>query len=92
MDVYLSKVTSQGQVTLPKEIRRKLGVGRDEYLEFDPVGDAVVVRKLDLSDRELEIIRQRVKKSGITKGRAMQLLEEASAGVWRKYAKSLPRR
>jgi AbrB family looped-hinge helix DNA binding protein len=40
-----SKVTSQGQISVPLEVRKRLGVGPGSVLEWDEEGDAVVVRR-----------------------------------------------
>src|SRR5439155_21924204 len=40
-----SKVTAQGQVSVPAKVRQKLGVGPGSVLEWDEAGDRVVVRK-----------------------------------------------
>jgi AbrB family looped-hinge helix DNA binding protein len=40
-----SKVTTQGQISVPAEIRRKLGIGPGSVLEWDEEGDRVFVRK-----------------------------------------------
>ena len=40
-----SKVTAQGQISVPAEIRRKLGIGPGSILEWDADGGNVVVRK-----------------------------------------------
>ena len=40
-----SKLTSQGQISVPAEIRRKLGIGPGSVLEWDEDGEQVVVRK-----------------------------------------------
>jgi antitoxin PrlF len=40
-----SKVTAQGQISVPAEIRRKLGVGPGSVLEWDEEGDRVFVRR-----------------------------------------------
>lgn len=40
-----SKVTSQGQISVPAEIRRKLGIGPGSVLEWDENGETVVVRR-----------------------------------------------
>jgi len=40
-----SKVTAQGQISVPAEIRRKLGIGPGSVLEWDEDGEKVVVRK-----------------------------------------------
>ncbi len=45
MALAQSKVTAQGQISIPVEVRRKLGVGPGSVLEWDEEGDAVVVRK-----------------------------------------------
>ncbi len=39
-----TRVTAQGQVSVPAEIRRKLGVGPGSVLEWEQRGDEVVVR------------------------------------------------
>jgi antitoxin PrlF len=41
-----SKLTAQGQISVPAEIRRKLGLGTGSVLEWDERGDSVVVRKV----------------------------------------------
>lgn len=40
-----SKVTAQGQVSVPAKVRQRLGVGPGSVLEWDEEGDRVVVRK-----------------------------------------------
>lgn len=45
MPLAQSKVTAQGQISVPVEVRRKLGIGPGSVLEWEEEGDAVVVRK-----------------------------------------------
>lgn len=40
-----SKITAQGQISVPAEIRRKLGIGPGSVLEWEEDGEHVVVRK-----------------------------------------------
>lgn len=40
-----SKVTAQGQISVPARIRKKLGVGPGSVLEWDDAGEQVVVRR-----------------------------------------------
>lgn len=40
-----SKVTAQGQVSVPAKVRQRLGVGPGSVLEWTDEGDRVVVRK-----------------------------------------------
>ena len=40
-----SKVTAQGQISVPAGIRRKLGIGPGSILEWDEDGGSIVVRR-----------------------------------------------
>ena len=40
-----SKVTAQGQVSVPAKVRQRLGVGPGSVLEWNDEGDRVIVRK-----------------------------------------------
>ena len=42
-----SKLTAQGQVSVPAAVRRRLGVGPGGILEWDDTGGAIVVRKAE---------------------------------------------
>ena len=45
MALAQSKVTAQGQVSVPADVRKKLGVGPGSILEWAEDGDKIVVRK-----------------------------------------------
>ena len=45
MPLAQSKVTAQGQTSVPLEVRRKLGIGPGSVLEWEEQGEAVVVRR-----------------------------------------------
>ena len=45
MALAQSKVTAQGQISVPSEIRRRLGVGPGSVLEWDESGGNIIVRK-----------------------------------------------
>ena len=45
MPLAQSKVTAQGQTSVPLEVRRKLGIGPGSVLEWDEEGEKVVVRR-----------------------------------------------
>jgi antitoxin PrlF len=40
-----SKVTAQGQVSVPARVRQRLGLGPGSVIEWDEDGDQVVVRR-----------------------------------------------
>jgi AbrB family looped-hinge helix DNA binding protein len=45
MSVAQSKLTAQGQISVPAEIRKRLGVGPGSVLEWEEKGDEIVVRR-----------------------------------------------
>ena len=45
MVIARSKVTAQGQISVPAEVRKKLGVGPGSMLEWEEHDDRVVVRR-----------------------------------------------
>ena len=40
-----SKLTTQGQISVPAEVRRRLGIGPGSVLEWDEEGESIVVRR-----------------------------------------------
>ncbi len=40
-----SRVTAQGQISIPAEVRRKLGIGPGSVLEWDQEAGQIVVRR-----------------------------------------------
>jgi antitoxin PrlF len=46
MAIAQSKVTAQGQISVPAEIRKKLGIGPGSVLEWDEHENGVVVRRV----------------------------------------------
>ena len=45
MALAQSKLTSQGQISVPVEVRRKLGIGPGSVIEWAEEGDKIVVRR-----------------------------------------------
>ena len=46
MAIAHSKLTAQGQISVPVQVRRKLGIGPGSVLEWDDAGEQVVVRRV----------------------------------------------
>jgi AbrB family looped-hinge helix DNA binding protein len=46
MAIAHSKLTVQGQISVPAQVRRKLGIGPGSVLEWDDNGEQVVVRRV----------------------------------------------
>lgn len=45
MAIARSKLTAQGQISVPAEVRRRLGVGPGSVLEWDQEGEQIIVRR-----------------------------------------------
>ena len=45
MAIAHSRVTAQGQISVPSEVRKKLGVGPGSVLEWEQRDDEIVVRR-----------------------------------------------
>ena len=71
------RMTSKGQVTIPQEIREKLGLLPHCEVEFRIVGDAVRIRKTadqkGRGERLLELMHRAKPRSGMTTDQLMAL-------------------
>jgi AbrB family looped-hinge helix DNA binding protein len=45
MPIARSKITAQGQISVPVEVRKRLGAEPGATLEWEAIGDEVVVRR-----------------------------------------------
>ena len=45
MKIATSRLTQQGQISVPAEVRRRLGLVPGSTLEWEAAGDTIVVRK-----------------------------------------------
>lgn len=45
MAIAYSKLTAQGQISVPIEVRRRLGIGPGSVLEWEEDGERMVVRR-----------------------------------------------
>jgi antitoxin PrlF len=52
MTMARSKITAQGQISVPAEVRRRLGVGPGSVLEWHEEGRKIVVRRSGRYDWE----------------------------------------
>jgi AbrB family looped-hinge helix DNA binding protein len=46
MKLAQSRVTAQGQVSVPVEVRRRLGIAPGSSIEWDADGEVVIVRRV----------------------------------------------
>ena len=83
-----SRVTSQGQISIPAEVRKKLGIGPGSIIEWNEEGDQIFVRRK--GKFSFEDIHRALFPDGPPK---RQTLKELKEGIMRhareKYERSL---
>ncbi|MBV8201742.1 MAG: AbrB/MazE/SpoVT family DNA-binding domain-containing protein, partial [Acidobacteria bacterium] len=52
MKIASSKLTAQGQISVPVEVRRRLGIGPGSILEWEQQGEKIVVQRAGLYSSE----------------------------------------
>jgi len=82
MAIAYSKLTARGQVSVPKEVRQRLGIGPGSILAWEEDGDRLVIRRAGRYTSE-DIHRALFEDAPETP----RPLEELKAGV-RQYVKS----
>ena len=80
-EIYVSKVTSAGQISLPKSLRDNLGINED-YVVVEPVGDAILLRKIkSIKDEIFEYFENEAKIKGVTKEKLRKALEKSGTKI-----------
>lgn len=86
MALAKSKVTSQGQVSIPAAVRRKLGIEPGSMVEWEEEGDKVVLRRA--GSYTFEEIRRKLFPDGPPPRRSLEELKEGiSRYVREKHAR-----
>jgi AbrB family looped-hinge helix DNA binding protein len=84
MTIAKSKLTAQGQISLPAEIRQRLGVGPGSVLEWDEQDDQVVVRRAGRYTSEE--VHGALFPAGSPAGRAVDVKEAIRKYIRKKHA------
>ncbi len=85
MTLAQSKLTAQGQISVPAEIRRRLGLGPGSVLEWAEDGDDVVVRRAGRFTSE--DVHQKVFGDPPTRKKLTELKEGIRDQMRKRYAK-----
>lgn len=83
MALARSKLTAQGQISVPAGVRRKLGIGPGSVLEWDEEGDKIVVRRA--GKYTFEDIHRKLFPDGPPKPRTLKELKEGIAQYMREH-------
>ncbi len=71
------KISTKGQIVLPKKIRDDLDIRDDTYLVVERVGDNILIKKAEVRFDEItKMFSETAKKKGITKEELLQYLKE----------------
>jgi antitoxin PrlF len=73
-----SRLTAQGQISVPAEIRKKLGVGPGSVLEWDEENGQIIVRRAGRYS-SVDIHQALFQKKGVEP----KIVEEMTAGIAR---------
>jgi AbrB family looped-hinge helix DNA binding protein len=83
---YVSKLTSAGQLTIPKKMREKLGLRGESLVVLDDVGDVVLLRPFEADEETLRILRKRFTKTDVTMTRVNAIVERERTRHWKETA------
>jgi len=86
MSFASSKLTAQGQISVPAEVRRKLGLAPGSVLEWEEDGERVIVRRAGVHSSE------EIHSALFPKGVSRKSLADLKAGLRRAVAKRYARR
>jgi len=86
---YVSRLTSAGQLTIPKKIRERLRLGTSSLVVLDEVGDVVILRRFEADEETLKILRMRLRKTGLTRSRVNEVVERERGRLWKEASQGL---
>ena len=77
------KMTTKGQITLPVEIRKAIGLTEESYLVVEQIGDYVLMKKAEVRMKEIQnLLKNEAKRKNITKKELLKALKDAENKVW----------
>jgi AbrB family looped-hinge helix DNA binding protein len=85
MTLAKSKLTAQGQISVPAEVRQRLGVGPGSVLEWDEVDEHVVVRRA--GRHTSEEVHRALFPEGAPEGPAADVKEAIRKYIRKKHAR-----
>ena len=85
MALAKTRITAQGQTSVPAEVRRKLGIGPGSILEWDEHGETVTIRRA--GSYTSEDIHRAVFKRSPKRHTTEELKEGIRAHMKRRYAR-----
>ena len=85
MAIAHSKITAQGQISVPAEVRKKLEVGPGSVLEWEAQGDTMIVRKV--ARHTIDDVHRALFPEGTPTKRKVDVKEAIRTYIRRKHAR-----
>ena len=84
MDMEVSRVTSKGQITIPKAVRERLNLAEGDKVAFiEKDGNIVITKSSIIALREfLDSISREAQEKGITEEELLKDLEQVRGEMW----------
>jgi AbrB family looped-hinge helix DNA binding protein len=86
MSIAKSKLTAQGQISVPAEVRQRLGVGPGSVLEWDEQDDRIVVRRAGRYTSEE--VHRALFAEGVQEPRPVDIKDAIRKYIRKKHARS----
>ncbi len=67
----ITRMTERGQITIPEQIRKRLGFEKGEYFAASSVNDLVILKRVETPSKELNVYARKLEG-----GKGIKLLEE----------------
>ncbi|BBB92653.1 MAG TPA: AbrB/MazE/SpoVT family DNA-binding domain-containing protein [Methylomusa anaerophila] len=85
MNIEVSRITSKGQITIPKAIRERLNLAEGDKVAFieDETGKIIIIKSSAIALREfLDSMSKEVQAKGITEKELLDDLEQVREEMW----------
>jgi len=76
-------------LTVPKKVREKLGLGPSSLVVLEELGDVVLLRRFEADEETLQLLRRKLRKTGLTKERVNEIVERERAKLWKQASKDI---
>lgn len=76
---HVTKLTSDGKLTIPKKIRKRLRLKPSSLIILDEIGDVILLRRFEANQMTLQILRKKLRKTGLTRAKVNEIVERERA-------------
>jgi len=87
-NMSISKITSAGQISIPKDLRESRGLEASDYVSIEPLGEGLYLRKVKSFKEDIfDYFQTEAKRKGISKEDVDKAIDEVGNKLFReKYS------